>query len=107
MTGFIFNSRVAADDRYDAYCFDETGDYIHRILAVYRLIPKVMLKLMWVCFSTLVTSTFRVPCALDGPDKNCEKYFSLSSDEPGWYNMPVHVFVIHPFVTIYPDFKRW
>lgn len=54
----------------------------------------------------LVTSTFRVPCALDGPDKNCEKAFSLSSDEPGWYNMPVHVFVIHPFVTIYPNFKR-
>lgn len=46
MTGFIFNSRVAADDRYDAYCFDETGDYIHRMLAVYRLIPRVMLKLM-------------------------------------------------------------
>ncbi|XP_030282392.1 CD44 antigen isoform X2 [Sparus aurata] len=42
MTGFIFNSRVAADDRYDAYCFDDT----------------------------------------DGPDKNCEKAFSLSSDEP-------------------------
>ena len=31
------NSRVAADDLYDAYCFDETGDYIHRILPVYHL----------------------------------------------------------------------
>lgn len=29
MTGLIMNSRVTAEERFDAYCYDEKGDYIH------------------------------------------------------------------------------
>ncbi|KAI3371493.1 hypothetical protein L3Q82_024079, partial [Scortum barcoo] len=59
MTGFISNTRVVAEDLYDAYCFDETGDYIHSKKLV------------------TVIGTIQVPF---GPEKNCEKEFHVKEN---------------------------
>ncbi|XP_070686653.1 CD44 antigen [Pempheris klunzingeri] len=102
MTGFITNTRVSAEDLYDAYCYDEEGDYIHRKQAVtlYRCSPKPLTESLdchvnshsasrepvVVCASILITSTLCVPRVPAGPGVNCDHIIPekghLASDAP-------------------------